>query len=683
MILTEQVINEVLGRLDEKVDTKIDLTDDKHLAKLEYIMLFEMNFPLSDTHTMLQRLVEIKPTDMVSNPNPKGRAKKVQYQYAQQWLDDNPDAETSDDFKKDVGKEKEEDDDVDINPDITDGMNTFQKRAYLQFKNKSTASYKNALPFLDDEDKELMDDYEKDLDKLLLMTDDEEKKKHLEMMVEKYGLSQNASGSKLYIGKISFDARKILGNDISESNPNYNVVKDLERLGVEMPIAKTGAGGPKQKATTASKIKMTTIHKDDDPVVQEVFGLKEFNHMQGPKGKKYRQLHGVSDDKGNLKKSGGENSLEYLKHSINPEENPTMDNVEKQLEELEKTDKLNPKVRQSVKDHRQRMKDLTEGKVIGSDGKPIKVPSKEAADYVQKSWSTMALGFHEGSPGMADAMMKNLAEMAEYQRELAKGDEVYLPSSGVFPSGDKLLVTRDGEGKAVNISSVSIKYGKKGKYKAYGFPGEAGKYQEYHPDPAYRDRLSSVPGEDGYDIGVKNEIVEDDKEYEKMLKDSGLEEVIKDKKCLQDKAKEFKEGMVKLKKGVFGDGKVVKNQLKRIKDAAEKLNKEIGKRMVEECLNNDKLDERLGPDNAKLFRRGPMEAMNILTFSGTLRTSDGLKTITHNHQTIQKDKDGNVSYENHTDEGSPDIKEWFLNFRAFDDRAGGLISSYNSERKEL
>ena len=108
MILTEQVINEVLERLDEKVDTKIDLTDDKHLAKLEYIMLFEMNFPLSDTHTMLQRLVEIKPTDMVSNPNPKGRAKKVQYQYAQQWLDDNPDAETSDDFKKDVGKEKKE-----------------------------------------------------------------------------------------------------------------------------------------------------------------------------------------------------------------------------------------------------------------------------------------------------------------------------------------------------------------------------------------------------------------------------------------------------------------------------------------------------------------------------------------------------------------------------------------------
>ena len=65
MILTEQVINEVLQRLDEKVDTKIDLKDDKHLAKLEYIMLFEMNFPLSDTHEMLDRLTEKrKPGDV-------------------------------------------------------------------------------------------------------------------------------------------------------------------------------------------------------------------------------------------------------------------------------------------------------------------------------------------------------------------------------------------------------------------------------------------------------------------------------------------------------------------------------------------------------------------------------------------------------------------------------------------
>ena len=69
-------------------------------------MLFEMNFPLSKTHYMLKKLEEISPTTMVSNPNPKGRQDKVQYQYAQQWLDDNPEAKTSDDFKKDVGKEK-------------------------------------------------------------------------------------------------------------------------------------------------------------------------------------------------------------------------------------------------------------------------------------------------------------------------------------------------------------------------------------------------------------------------------------------------------------------------------------------------------------------------------------------------------------------------------------------------
>ena len=192
---------------------------------------------------------------------------------------------------------------------------------------------------MDDDDKKLMEEYQTDLDTYLSLKDDNEKKKHLEMMVEKYELSKNASGSKLYVGKISFDARKILsGAKMPKSSPNKKIADDIERLGVEIQEPKTGAGGPKQKATTASKIKMTTIHKDDDPVVQEVFGLKEFSHMQGDSGKKYRQLHGVTEN-GKMKKSGGENSLEYLKHSIN-EENPTMDNVEKQLEELEKTDKL-------------------------------------------------------------------------------------------------------------------------------------------------------------------------------------------------------------------------------------------------------------------------------------------------------------------------------------------------------
>jgi|9_EtaG_2_1085328.scaffolds.fasta_scaffold13418_2 hypothetical protein len=58
------------------------------------------------------RLEEIDASKMVSNPNPKGRKKMVTYGYAQQWMDDNPDAEVSDEFKKDTG-----DDSVEFKPE--------------------------------------------------------------------------------------------------------------------------------------------------------------------------------------------------------------------------------------------------------------------------------------------------------------------------------------------------------------------------------------------------------------------------------------------------------------------------------------------------------------------------------------------------------------------------------------
>jgi hypothetical protein len=48
-------------------------------------------------------IYEIDDSKIVSNPNPKGRKPKVTYGYAKQWLDDNPGAEVSDEFKKDTG----------------------------------------------------------------------------------------------------------------------------------------------------------------------------------------------------------------------------------------------------------------------------------------------------------------------------------------------------------------------------------------------------------------------------------------------------------------------------------------------------------------------------------------------------------------------------------------------------
>ena len=102
---------------------------------------------------------------------------------------------------------------------------------------------------------------------------------------------------------------------------------------------------------------------------------------------------------------------------------------------------------------------------------------------------------------------------------------------------------------------------------------------------------------------------------------------------------------------------------------------------IESSIDKDKLAEVVGSDNAKTILKHPGAMVSALTFSSTLRTSNGLDTIEHNHQEI---KDG--KYESHTDtaeDGIMDIKNWKMTWRAYDSRGGGLIGSFNSERKEM
>ena len=93
-------------------------------------------------------------------------------------------------------------------------------------------------------------------------------------------------------------------------------------------------------------------------------------------------------------------------------------------------------------------------------------------------------------------------------------------------------------------------------------------------------------------------------------------------------------------------------------------------------LDHDLLKSHLGEDNANLASRGPMHMINVLTFCGTLNTSNGLTgVLKHNHQYI---KDGKLVSE--TEDGSANPKLWKFIFRAFEDRSGGLITSMNGDR---
>jgi hypothetical protein len=83
-------------------DGKPDPNKSAHLYHLTEILI-ENKWSLGVIDELIQNLNEIAPTAMVANPNPKGIVDKVQYRYARKWLEDNPEADVSDEYEDEVG----------------------------------------------------------------------------------------------------------------------------------------------------------------------------------------------------------------------------------------------------------------------------------------------------------------------------------------------------------------------------------------------------------------------------------------------------------------------------------------------------------------------------------------------------------------------------------------------------
>jgi len=642
-----------------------DMTNPRHLALLRE-SLIKFGWKENATNEFIGNLregKEIVTEDWWSDLGPEGQA---------QYIKDHPQSQKA----KEAGEEKD--------------IQEVPKQIKNVFNGKQ-ASARDALPYLSDEDKELIEDFKKDL----LELHSNPSKELAQKMVEKYGLEVSSNGKKVYIRNINFESRKFLG-DKGAAAFVKNAVESAS--GEKLKGGKKGVD-VKQSVTTTSKPDLATKRTaKEDPKVQELFSQPPYDRLEG----EFHQVFGPVGEDGNVLTPSNENSQAFLEQSIR--ENNSIRNTIAKLKELEKTENVSPKIRQALEEHQANIEKIS---------KEMKIPSPEAAQAIGDSYAKMAETMNTESPTLAGAMMKNMAEMALYDTELAAGEEVYLPSAGSFPSGDKLRVTREG-GKVERVASVSVKYGKSGKYGSFGFPGETGQYQKYHPDPEYRDRLGSRPGDDGYIMGVKDDIVQSDEQMDKIVEESGMGGTIKDKKKLYsalrrqiDEIQKLKDeiGYVQNPKGDAAElrqkhkkGKVWNppemedeyNRLRKMPPAWRQLNqvkdriKEIEDRTrneIESSIDKDKLAEVVGSDNAKTILNHPGAVISALTFSSTLRTSNGLDVIEHNHQEI---KDG--KYESHTDtaeDGTMDIKNWKMTWRAYDSRAGGLIGSFNSERKEM
>ena len=555
----------------------------------------------------------------------------------------------------------------------------------------SQKSVSVGLQYMSDEDKQLFDDFKNDFSEL----NKNPSKELAQKMVEKYGLEVSSNGKKVYMRNINFEARKLLG----QNNATKFIKDTIENASGEK--LKGGGKGVnvKQEVTTTSKPDLATKRTAaEDSNVQELFSQSPYDRL----GSEFHQVFGPVGENGNVLTPSNKHSKTYLEQSIR--ENNSIRNTIEKLKELEETENVSPKIRQALEEHQATIEKIS---------KTMKIPSTEAAQAIGDSYAKMAETMSTESPTLAGAMMKNMAEMALYDTELAAGDEVYLPSAGSFPSGDKLKVTRDG-GKVERVASVSVKYGKSGKYGSYGFPGETGQYQKYHPDPAYRDRIGSRPGDNGYTMGVKDDIIQSDEQMDNIVQESGLGGAIKDKKKLYGAFRNQIDEMNKLKKEIgyvqnpksdasklakkYKKGKVwtppeMEDEYKRLRampPAWQQLNivkdkikaiEDKTRKEIESSLDVDKLSELIGKDNTRTILKHPGAVVSALTFSSTLKTSNGLDVIEHNHQEI---KDG--KYESHTDtaeDGTIDLKNWKMTWRAYDSRGGGLIGSFNSERKEM
>ena len=595
-----------------------------------------------------------------------------------------PVGDKKDDDKDDKEKEKEEpkanvvskdavadrgkNHNTDVNPDYQRdvGKPEGEKNQEKKFKNSVAIDKLNNPKFgveakidtalkkgdIGDGDAENMENFQPEMEDFLKKPT----KQKAQELTKKYQLSQNQSGSKLYVGILGGNNRKILGegnaliNEMSKVLNNYVPLKEL--------------GNIKKKSQTklvaASKPELKTVRKAKDDIgVKKLFSNKPYNRLK----ERFHQVFGPVGDDGNLLRPSNKYSTEYFRQSVG--ENEALDKTIQVCKELESEGTSKPEFRKALQRHKKTMEDIAK--------RYDKIKPEERRAIVEQSYSDMARGIHEADPEGARSLMKNMAEMALYDSELAGGDEVYLPSDGQFPSADKMRVDRDGKDVVEKVAGVSVKFGKRNG--VYGFPGESAQYQKFHPDEDKRTYMRNRVGHKGHALGVRDDLIEDKTKFDKMLDESGLSDTIQNSEEVRTKLLGIQSQINEARSKIENeDGRYTTKDLVRIRKQLEKFNKDATS-VLKENVDFKALKKMMGRVNSNKFMEGATEAINIISMASVLNTSNGLSVLEHNHQTI--DKDGLNS---ETDKGTTNLNDWSFAFRSYDARGGGLMAGFKGKK---
>jgi len=670
MIHISEIIEDILVEWAYRVhDGMPNPTNPQHIIELRESME-ELNLPNNVIYQVIDNLIN-EVTDKETEFKARSKeTNKIIYFKNQDNLDKALDSGTAIAFEKDNGGEETEKED-DTGKLGADDFDT-EKSGYLK---KKSSGESNRIQNLSDNNKKIVGDFETrvqdrvenlsdnektlvndSLDKISIIYNDEappeQKKEAAQWLVDNAGLSTNTNGKKAYLNKLGGNRRIISGK--AGTTKSKDLVDKVKELLGELKTFDTK--GVKQGFTTAAKPDLgdeNIVKPKDDERVANYFSKHPI--LQKIRGGLHG-IFGVIGEDGKIKMPSNEHSKDYLSQSFNnPALQNTIDFAKKQVE----AGTADKGVLTALESHQNNLNNILENNEI---------PSEEAQQAIADSYNDLMVGLHKADADIANSIMKQIAENNLYEQELANGEEVYLPSAGNFPAGDKIK-----GGTTERVALVSCKFGKEGRI--YGCPANSKTICELHQDESKRNNQGQYLGEDGNTLVINDNLIKGENKEEtqektkgfikKTLTEVGLGDTFSDEETTEiaNITADYMEDIDTIKKELDGmnlpDAEAYwKEFSKRVKVIESGYKERMGK-----VVTKEHAAALVGENNApNLVQTGGVKVealISAIEIANNIRTNDSLLELEHNKQYY--DENGKPKFV--TDKGNKNPNDYSITFR--------------------
>ena len=506
--------------------------------------------------------------------------------------------------------------------------------------------------FLNPNQQKLVDEA---LDKVKTLYDDDasedEQREAAQWLVDNAGFATNENRKKAYMNKLGGN-RKIISGDAG-TKKSENLVAKVSSL---VEIKTFDAKSVKQGFTTAAKPdlgKENEVKPSQDENVARYFESHPILQKIRPG---LHGLFGVKGEDGKVKMPSSEHSRDYLEQSIN---NPALQNTIDFAKEQVKAGNVDKGVLTALESHQKTMTNILEN---------YEIPSEEASQAIADSYNSLMIGLQKSDDEIANSIMKQLAENNLYEQELAAGEEVYLPSAGNFPAGDKIK-----GGTLEKVSLISCKFGKEGRI--YGCPANSKTICELHQDESKQNNQGQYLGEDGYTLLINDNLIKGKDKGETKSKTKNFIEETLNEVNLGDTFSE--EEIIKISTITADYMEEIDRIKKEVSDAnppdkkaywelfSQKLDEIEGdyKQRLGEVVTVEHAAALIGENNAKnLVQKGGVKVealMSAIEIANNIRTNESLNDLEHNKQFYDENGEPNFV----TSKGTQNPDDYSITFR--------------------